>query len=156
MSNFIWRPLGLRDFKLSGRPKMEYLLGGGLILLIGLCVVVSVGQLVGGRGSGPQNIHWECQKCGHTFEKAFQDLRPEERHIVNPMSDTFYINCPSCGAEASCIQMTRCPSCGEWFVPEMRKHPIDYTDPAAIRQYKLICPHCNTDLAEYYKEHGRE
>jgi hypothetical protein len=62
--------------------------------------------------------------------------------------------------EKTGVPMMRCPVCEKFFVPEAWKKkpqpgqpPMMMMDPMG---QKIICPHCKTDIHEFYRQKARE
>lgn len=125
------------------RPK-EYLLGGGLGLVIVGALVVTIWSLVPHSPGGVSaEQHFFCTKCNAEFPVDMKNLSPEQRAALLP--GPMYrggIDCPKCGAKNSAVLMVHCVNkdCGRWFVP-------------SAAGGRLTCPYCKTDQAKYAEEH---
>lgn len=141
--------------------KMQYLLAGALILIIAISLIsVIMGAMGGGPDSrAPTELRYYCLET----EKEFT-LKPEEMDemmMVDPMMGL--IKSPYTDKKTG-VSMTRCPSCEKYFVPEYikeayRKNPEGpimgpMMDPGQAES--TVCPHCGTNIQEYYRQKARE
>ena len=60
-------------------------------------------------------------------------------------------DCPKCKKKACVFLMNQCPKCKKYYLSKR------VTDPEAFGKggRKEICPHCDTDVHKWYKEHRR-
>ena len=103
---------------------------------------------------------YKCLKCGYEFEVDPKNS-PAMKMLDTPGKGTPRIDCPKCGAKESCLPMVRCPDpkCGKYFVSPR----LDYNDRAMRGQVgpneeapKEICPYCQTDRLQWWKEHRKK
>lgn len=59
--------------------------------------------------------------------------------------------------------MTKCPACEKWFVPEYLKTALENRKNKNKGEMmplpmdgNLICPHCKTDIIQWYRDHRKK
>jgi hypothetical protein len=146
------------DEKLSSGDSMQYIMAGTLILVI----VIALGFVIssvfnGGPGAGEAvEARFYCLETGKEF--TIDPADNPEMMMGDPMMGgrvtSPYTN------EKTGVPMMRCPACEEYFVPEAWKQepqpgqpPMMMMDPMG---QQIVCPHCNTDIHEYYRQKARE
>ncbi|MCK4625340.1 MAG: hypothetical protein KAV00_08525 [Phycisphaerae bacterium] len=141
-----------------GGKNMEYILAGALLLIIIVAVVLSVGGIqCGGGTAGPGGKPmFKCVECKKEWEiepeEASKFNREMERDTGRERGDTpIGWDCPKCNKEGCVFLMIQCPKCKKYFLSKR------YTDTAAFVKAgrRDICPECDTDVHEWYKEHRR-
>ena len=94
-------------------------------------------------------MRFKCEQCGHEFtsEPGEGLMGPDEMMSLDPMRP-MRLDCPNCGATQSCLMMSKCPKCEEYYVSDRMKNP------EIVRQEGLreICPHCGVDVFEYRRQ----
>jgi hypothetical protein len=156
---------GSRPSRLAfGGRGTEYILIGGLLIIIVGSVALSI---FGGGKGGPGDIKpmWECQACQHRFEPPPVKEAPIRRGpgFIDDDMRMVFLDCPKCSAKESCLPMTKCLECGEFYVSEPTKWRAKYqkenpnlmTIPTG-RPPKNICPHCKTDQREWRRARRKE
>ncbi len=150
----------LRDRALRGAPRrynaarrgainMEYVFAGALILLIVAALALAVWHTFIRNPSevaeiDPQ-IHFRCLKCGHEYAKDRDQLTKSQMfsEAEGPIRD----DCPKCGVQRAGIQLSKCPECEKYYLPEFFTNPRIWGQPKSN-----ICEHCKIDVDEWYIE----
>ncbi|HOF18335.1 MAG TPA: hypothetical protein PK082_05445 [Phycisphaerae bacterium] len=96
-------------------------------------------------GNGP---FFQCEKCQKVFAP---DRKMMESAPMGP--DQLEFDCPHCNAKKSGLPMVKCPACGKWYVPPGAREMMRGEPPPA--DARDVCPHCNTDRIQWYREHRR-
>lgn len=153
--------------KLTTGEQMQYILAGSLILIIIVSLLTVIMNLTGGgRKQEISELHFWCYQTGKEFV-----LKPEELYkneptgpeggppmSMGPMGMMFAIS-PYTN-ERTGIPMTQCPNCKKWFVPnyllQYAQNPQEQFLPGAGPMEDLICPHCNTNIIQWYREHRKK
>jgi hypothetical protein len=99
--------------------------------------------------------HYLCGACEKEFPVADEDFAkqtPDPRIIERDGSAGYRPHCTLCGAKHTGWPMVGCPHCGKWYMP-----PAWMTHGAAAgTETKDVCPHCQTDRSEWYREADRK
>ncbi len=146
-------PLKRLDF--GGGDKVEYAFAAGFGLIILLALVLTLNHVVGGGGGpevdtydGDQMFH--CFACEHEWEVSRDELTELYRQ-EGESPELLTIECPSCHAQPpSGVQMTICPECQKFYLPDWAESPADLMNPMAQGEY--VCPHCGTNRREWYRK----
>ncbi len=148
-----FRNSGKLDF--SGK-RMEYVVAGALLVVIVVAVVFVVGQIWPG-GGGPIGKQGEsrvkCVKCGEEWVLDSKNEMYFYREMEMGMGGASVgTDCKKCGAKQSAFMMNRCPKCEKYYLSKR------ITDPEAFTKggEKEICPYCDTDRIEWYKERRKK
>ena len=143
-----FRGLTHRGFDLGGKT-MEYALIAALVGIIVLALVLAVTQTCDRRGGMKLigDLRAKCLQCDHEW-----DIEPDQIQEFGEgmMDDMRGMDCPKCGAKSSAFLMVRCPEpeCGKFYMSKR------FTDPEAAGGFMVrdVCPHCGTNLVEWYKK----
>jgi hypothetical protein len=149
---------------LGGRGRAPYVVMAGLLVVIVASVALTVWALFGGPRAAPSRqvevvraLYFKCARCGHEFEmtpKEFDDFLTALR--ARDRASASLVHCPKCGGRHSCAIMTRCPQCGKRYVPYGVENAVKMArgepTPAGTAD---VCPHCKTDIAEYWRRRSR-
>ena len=140
----------------GGGKGMEYLLAGTLAVIIVGSLGFTIWKFFGGKtGSNtPTEMHFQCLKCKAEFELKPEEIpQPSEQAMYGP--ESMFIDCPKCGAKQSCLPMVQCPNpdCKKWYLPEATKFYAMNPAAAPTEELKDVCPFCNTDRIQWYREH---
>lgn len=79
-------------------------------------------------------------------------LTPEDVSGFNP-TEGAHIMSPYTKKRTG-VPMTLCPKCKKWFVPDYYKN--QKKGEMQPQDVKLICPHCKTDLIQWYRDHRKK
>ena len=160
MDSFSTLP-GSRPSRLNlGGRGTEFLLGGGLVVIIVGSVVLSI---FGGGEGGPGDIKpmWQCQACKHPFEPEPMKESPIRRGpgFMDDDMRMIFLDCPKCSEKESCLPMSRCLECKKFYVSdatrwraEFQKENPEQRMGAVGRPPKNVCPHCKTDQREWRRK----
>ena len=100
------------------------------------------------KSTGP--TLYKCVKCEAEFPiqdiKGGRPISPLE--VKGPMG-LRPLDCPKCNAKASAHQMTQCPKCGAYFIPQSALGPRGV---AVGQPAKDICPKCQTDVGQWRRD----
>jgi ribosomal protein L32 len=142
--------------------KMQYLLAGALVLIIAISLISVIVSATdsGPQNQGPRENKYYCLETGKEFTLDPEDMT-DEMMMVDPMMGL--VKSPYTDKKTG-YAMTRCPNCEKYYVPEYVKEaykqnpegPImgPMMDPAQMNE--TVCPHCGTNLHEYYRKKARE
>jgi hypothetical protein len=167
MSKSDWSGLQGKRFDFSAfksAGKTEYLIAGGLGLVILVAAYLTIRQVVPEKPRREEvtPMYW-CDPngtpkgCGNVFSKNMTDLLKEVGPVRDPFDEikTLKIDCPKCHAKNSCWQEAQCPNCKKWYVTNMTRAKY-----AAIRSRREapmnipdICSWCKTDVNKWNIEH---
>ena len=147
----------------GGGRTMEYILAGSLALIIVGSITVAVWTSLGGGSRGNAaagQMMYKCDKCGEEYALDPAELGdPEQMEMYGDMG-MLPRDCPKCGAEKSAYLMVKCPECGKYYVPDSHRHMAEAmmnpNAPPPPEHTRDICPHCNTDRIQWYREHRRK
>lgn len=148
----------LEDFvdRITTGEQMQYILAGTLILIIVISLLTVVLNLTGSsKNPGMTELHLYCLETGKEFVVDPRETYKEgmmDPGMMGPMSRYMspYTN------ERTAVPMTRCPACEKWFVPEYYlQEDVTEEYPMMPPGEKLICPHCKTDIMQWYREHRK-
>jgi hypothetical protein len=144
--------------KLSTSRNMLYILAVALGLIIAISLL-SVYANVRGKSSkppGPSELHYFCLESKKEFIIKPDFAKPESMmEYMDPMggmrSMSPYTN------RRTAVPMTQCPSCKKWYVPEFYKNwDPQKGPPAPLMGEKQICPYCQTDILEWYRQNRKK
>lgn len=146
--------------KITTGPQAQYILGGALVVIIGLSLA-SVFMTTFRKNSpvGPSEFRAYCLETNQEFVMDPKDMHSEEMMPIDPMDGLVYSPFTK---ERTAVMMTHCPNCQKWFVPEYQKNALERkgTSPAMMpppdMDANLICPHCNTDIVQWYRDHRKK
>lgn len=150
----------LEDFvdRITTGEQMQYVLAGTLILIIIISLSTVIMNLTGSsRTHEIKEMHFYCLETDKEFVVKPEDLYKNENmmepEMMGPMG--MYMMSPYTN-ERTAVPMTLCPNCKKYFVPEyyLQEH---YDDEAyyMMDQGNLICPHCKTDIIQWYRDHRK-
>ncbi|HUS47250.1 MAG TPA: hypothetical protein VNA25_25190 [Phycisphaerae bacterium] len=139
-----------------GAGKSEYLLAGGLGVVIIAALALAIWGMFGGRISGPKaptELHYKCEKCQHEFTVPLDELTAAPDAMDELQASVR--DCPSCGAKQSCWRCIECPNCKKYYISQSEKARLEAmrigrTEPEGIQDK---CPYCQTVMLEWYREH---
>jgi ribosomal protein L32 len=157
MHGDVWPRPGNARLGLGGRGT-EFLLIGGLAVVIIGAIVVTLMYAFDFRITSSPKAMAECQSCGKRFEYD-SDKGPRSLIGAIPEAGPRLLDCPECGAKASAIPLRRCPKCGKFYMPpkvDEDQKPGAGADPTKAAQPADICPHCGTDRQEWHREQFRK
>lgn len=146
---------------LQSGDNMQYLLAGALILIIIISLISVIVAATGGGGSSPepQAVKFYCLETGKEFTLEPEEMDEQMMMMMDPAMGG-RVTSPFTNKKTA-VQMTRCPACEKYFVPEYLKNapveggdPMMGLDPEAMS--KTTCPHCGTNLQEYYRKKAQE
>lgn len=153
----------LEDFvdRITTGEQMQYVLAGTLILIIIISLLTVVMNLTGSnRRNEITEMHFYCLETGKEFvvkpEDMYKNNDMMEMDIMGPGGMRMispYTN------ERTAVPMTLCPNCKKYFVPEY--YLQEYEDDESYynmmeNQGNLVCPHCNTDIIQWYRDHRKK
>ena len=146
--------------RLTTGEQMQYVLAGTLILIIIVSLLTVILNLSGGgKRNEITEMHFYCLETGKEFV-----VKPEDMYKNNEMMDpemmgpmgmrviSPYTN------ERTAVPMTQCPNCKKYFVPEyyLQEHTGDESYYMMESGGNLVCPHCNTDIIQWYRDHRKK
>lgn len=149
---------------LGGQGRVRYVVMAGLLVIIFGSAALAVWSLFGSPERTPSRrvevdraLFFKCAHCRHEFQmtpKEFDGflttLRSRDRASAS------LVHCPKCGGKHSCAMMVRCPNCGKRYVPYGVQNAVKITrgepTPAGTAD---VCPHCKTNIAEYWRRQSR-
>ena len=148
---------GVKHLTFGTGDKADYLFAAALGAIIVLATVLTIRAAWGGgdgEEGGDGKPHFECQKCKHQFTIDPRDMSRGSETEEGDLGGR-QIDCPKCGAKASCLRMTRCPNpdCGKYYVPDAYRQIAESAAEGQERSFKSVCPHCGTDRDEWYREY---
>lgn len=80
-------------------------------------------------------MHFECKKCGHTFEMFRPEFNAQHKDVEDPSgAHAGKAHCPKCGEKFCSILRSICPHCKELVGDAIPGQGKDAG--------KLVCPHC--------------
>ena len=145
--------------RLTTGEQMQYVLSGTLILIIIVSLLTVILNLTGG-GSRHEitELHFYDLATGKEFvvkpEDLYKNQEGMEEDMMGPMGMRVispYTN------ERTAVPMTQCPNCKQWFVPEYYlQENFDEEAYMIGGGGDLICPHCNTDIIQWYRDHRKK
>jgi len=94
-------------------------------------------------GENPE-IHLQClsAECGATLVRKYKDFTDKERQALLAPPGPERPMCQKCHVAMG--RQVQCPSCQKWYLDPMETHGSPTT--------KNICPHCNTDVVEFWRK----
>jgi len=154
------RRRGLKRLNLGGAGKSEYLMIGALVVIIVGSLVFTIMRFTGdgaGGGGPAAEMKFQCQQCGHIFTP---DPAQGEQYEMAMEMGMAGLDCPNCGAEKSALIMTKCPSCGEYYVSDQTKWEAKYSmsdqPPPPGPAPRSVCPKCGTDYQDWWRKKREE
>lgn len=152
----------LEDFvdRITTGEQMQYVLAGTLILIIIISLSTVIMNLV---DSNPHpkitEMHFYCLETGKEFVVKPEDLYKNEEYLEGDIGGPMgmYVMSPYTN-ERTAVPMTLCPNCKKYFVPEyyLQEHYDDEAYYMMENQGDLICPHCKTDIIQWYRNHRKK
>lgn len=146
--------------RLTTGEQMQYVLSGTLILIIIVSLLTVILNLSGGsRRNEITEMHFYCLETGKEFvvkpEDMYKNNETMDPEMMGPMGMRMispYTN------ERTAVPMTLCPNCKKYFVPEyyLQEHTDDESYYMMEPGGNLICPHCNTDIIQWYRDHRKK
>lgn len=103
----------------------------------------------------PMNLTFQCEKCAHQFSVPLEEMSDDPDAMAE--LEFSVRDCPSCGAKKSCWLTIQCPTCKKHYISQSVKVRLQAmrqgrTGPEGIQD---VCPHCGTNLLEWYYEHRK-
>jgi hypothetical protein len=108
----------------------------------------------GAKAKNPiqKGLQVKCVECGKAWEITRRELpdyqgrerRDEQGHQIGG-------DCPHCKKKGCAFVMIRCPNCKKYYLSKRVTDPEGFTK----GEVKDTCPHCGTNLIEWYKKHRR-
>ena len=153
--------LGSARLNFGGR-RTEFLLIGGLGVVIIGAIVLTVMHGMGGRiGGGSRKPMAECRSCQERFE---YDPSADPQALggwMGPGEQIYRPDCPKCGEKASGLPLMLCPNpdCGKHYLFPLVPDTLTIqkgADPSMLKRADPVCPHCGTDLHEWKREQFRK
>lgn len=153
--------------KLTTGPRAQWILGGTLVVIIVLSLASLVPVLSPRRAEGPSEIRGYCLETKQEFTVNLNvpppisedDPEAASGGIPPGVSMDGLIYSPFT-KKRTAVPMTQCPACKRWFVPNHLKDALERRrngQPPLLgpsgRNEPLVCPHCNTDLIQWYRDH---
>ncbi len=150
--------------KLTSGAKMQYILIGTL----GLVIVISLLSVILGIGgkrkinSELKDMHFFCMETEKEFVLTPEDIKKmiEGKReagappILGMMGPEMFVESPYTNQKTG-VLMKECPNCKKYFVPESIKATY-YEETLTKKQMKTVCPHCGTNLLEWYKKNRKK
>jgi hypothetical protein len=106
--------------------------------------------------SGPAEplLTYKCEKCDHEFTKRISDMPVVENTKADWLA-AMKPDCPKCRAKNCCWREMECPNCHKMFVAasEMAMYETLRTGREPLNRDHDICPHCATDVLNWWKAH---
>lgn len=145
-----FRNLGKLDLGAKGT---EYAVAGALVVVI-VAALVFVGTQIwscdGGTDGGGGENRVKCVECKEEWVIQIEDAMVFNREMEMG-GPPVGADCEKCGKTGCVFLMKRCPECKKYYLSKQ------ITDPDAFVKggRKEICPHCDTDLHQWFKDHPR-
>ena len=149
--------------KLTSGAKMQYILIGTL----GLVIVISLLSVILGIGgkrkinSKLRDVHFFCMETEKEFvltpediEKMMEGRREAGAPSTIGMGPDMFVESPYTNQKTG-VPMKVCPNCKKYFVIESIK-AMYYEETLTKKQMKTVCPHCGTNLLEWYKKNRKK
>ncbi len=155
-----WNRPGLKRFNLMQDPRMEYIFAGLLGLIIVVSLVVTLQRmffptLLQGE---PENTQPHvCMECGEAVWINAMDLMPDanDPDAVAAQGYGMLADCPKCNAQAAAVPAEECPNCHKYYAIPGHVLLYKYTSKGLAiprgASYVRTCPHCNTNVDQWYK-----
>jgi hypothetical protein len=142
--------------KLSTSKNTRYLLTVALALIIALSLLSVYSSVVkkSRKPTGPTELHYFCLET----EKEFVVKPDFSKQDAMMQNDPFGMGAISPYTNRrTAVPMSQCPSCKKWFVPEIYKtwSPQQGLPPPHNRD-KQICPYCQTDILDWYRQNRKK
>ncbi len=159
--------------KLTSGNKMQYILIGTL----GLVIVISLIPIILGIGGKrrvnyePKDMHFFCMETEKEFVLTPDDIKKlvkkkeDGQDAMGPMGPMMgpgmmgfdmFVESPYTNKKTG-VAMRECPnpSCKKYYVPEHIK-AMYYEEAPTKEQMQTVCPHCRTNLREWYKKNRKK
>ncbi|MBN2243036.1 MAG: hypothetical protein JW793_10130 [Acidobacteria bacterium] len=103
-------------------------------------------------GGKMTEFHCYCLETKKEFVIKPEDMRNNMGGNID--INDFHIYSPFT-KKRTAVPMTRCPNCEKYFVPEylLKMDKGEKVEPKAT---DLICPHCKTDVIQWYRDHRKK
>lgn len=139
----------------AGAINMEYVFAGGLALIIVAALGLTIYHFMGGPGGAsgeiPEEAWFRCMECKHEFAIKTETLTKTQ--MMSQGMGPMLANCPKCGEEEGAVEMSLCPKCEKYYVPE------GFLDPRLFIEGDKkanVCEHCGLDVQEYRRKEMKE
>jgi hypothetical protein len=137
----------------DGEARMRMALIAALAILIVGCLIGSIAMLFGGGAGGPvreapEVVHFWCQEQQREVTVPYADVKADENawgEAGNDVEAMKYLN-PATGRR-TLVPMSKCPSCGRFYVDEKLKRLTPPTAPVPVGS--PVCPHCGVNAVEF-------
>ncbi|MBN1554281.1 MAG: hypothetical protein JXA11_06015 [Phycisphaerae bacterium] len=149
--------------RITTGEQMQYIMAGTLIVIIIISLLTVIMNLVGsGHKYEMVDQHFWCTETKQEFVMTPEEMR--EQMEKEGLEDGFIPDGPHMRyiskftGNRTAVPMTRCPNCEKYFVPDyLLQEPYDDEEYYMMDNYgDLICPHCNTDVIQWYREHRKK
>lgn len=97
-----------------------------------------------------REFHFYCLETNKEFVLSVDDLQKEMNAEANPDGKVL----SPYSKKRTGVPMTLCPNCKKYFVPPYFREKKD-GEPITPIETNLICPHCNTDVIQWYRNHRK-
>jgi hypothetical protein len=146
--------------KITTGPQAQYILGGALAAIILLSLGSVFIMMKGKTPTEPVEQHGFCLETEKEFVIDPKNMPPGEMMPLDDMMDVLIYSPYT--QRRTAVRMTHCPNCQKWFVPECLQDALERSEsqspmpmPLEDTQTQRICPYCNTDIIQWYRDHRK-